>query len=249
VALVSLRGMLGRADPGHAALYGVFTAPLAAWLLLRAVRSPLGFGGSLVLGSLLLVRLRPLESLRTQLEMVGLSSRIREQRVVSCVPMFRSGKARVPPAQAESVTKLRKFLNAQLAPEETFFDFSNEPALYFLSARRMPTRFLSVPSYETPEEQSEVVADLERVKPPLAILSGDSWLDAPDGVSNRDRAPRVAAYLDSHYGATERIASWIVAHRRSTRMASPIRSPRFRYGLQWGRWPGIRFDRQGECQE
>ena len=102
---------------------------------------------------------------------------------------------------------------ALLAPGQTFFDYSNEPALYFLMNRTPPIRHGIVPFYEPEAKQREVIAALERIKPPLAILSGGSF-DAPDAISNRDRTPLVATYLDRAYEPVAKVAGRTLARRR-----------------------------------
>ena len=71
-----------------------------------------------------------------------------------------------------------------------------------------------MPFYEPEEKQREVVEALDRIRPPLAILAGGSPRDAFDGISNRERAPRVAAYLDTHYEAAGNVAGRIIGRRR-----------------------------------
>lgn len=62
-----------------------------------------------------------------------------------------------------------------------------------------PVLYSSVPSHETAEKQREVIAALERERPPVAILSSGTPSDVFDSVPNRDRAPLVARFLDTHY--------------------------------------------------
>ena len=122
-----------------------------------------------------------------------------EAGVVANAERARDAASRARRQQEGEVAALRRYFDSELAPGETFFDFGNEPALYFLLGRASPTRYPCVPFYEPEEKQREVVEALEHIRPPLAILAGGSPRDAFDGVSNRERAPRVAAYLDAHY--------------------------------------------------
>ena len=197
VAALALRGALGRADEGHFALYGVLFGLPAAWILYRAARSsrPLLLGSLVVL--FLAARLHPRRSLVAEWQAVTGGWRARAAASAQ-PPVARGGGASVPPAQARELVALKDALD-NLPGGRTFFDFSNAPALYFLFDRRMPVRYACVPLYETEAKQREVIEALEREKPPLALLGKGEGPDAFDGVTNRERAPRVAAYLDEHY--------------------------------------------------
>ncbi|HEY6065878.1 MAG TPA: hypothetical protein VIY96_06955, partial [Thermoanaerobaculia bacterium] len=220
VASVAMRGVFGRADAGHLAFYGVFAGLPAAWLLYRASRTPRGAAlATAAVGLVLLMRLRPLATLSLELTAATAGAKAREARAREGVRIPRSGRATVSAAQAADLGLLRTFFDSTLRPGETFFDFGNEPGLYFLLRRRMPVRFTSVPCYEPAGFQDEVIARLERDRPPLAVLASGSGRDAFDGVSNRERAPRVAAYLDAAYEPFGEIRGRRIGRRR----AGPIR--------------------------
>jgi hypothetical protein len=225
IAGIAFRGVLGRADAGHLALYGVFAGLPAAWLLHRASRSVNGrvalTGAMLVL----LAPLRPLDTLSLELRAVAGAARERERRAEEGLHLPRTGGATLPPAQAGEVTALRRYFDARLAPGETFFDFGNEPGLYFLLGRRMPVPFASVPSYESPARQDEVIARLEREQPPLAVLASGTGRDSFDGVSSRERAPRVAAYLDAAYEPCGEVRGRKIGRRKANPETTCPRSP------------------------
>ncbi len=209
-AILAMRGALGRADPGHLVMHGVFIALPAAWLLFRA-RSAARARWVLapVLGLVLVVATRPQNAAKYAW------SRLRGSAApAECMRALAGGRAIVPCWQADEFETLRGWTDATLSPTETFFDFGNEPGLYFLLERRPPVRFPCAPFYEPEAAQREVIAALEREKPPVAILSSGSWRDNFDGVPTRDRAPLVAAYLDEHYDAGERLGPRTLARRR-----------------------------------
>jgi hypothetical protein len=223
VAAAAMRGVLGRADAGHVAFYGVFAGLPAVWLLYRASRAR---RGRVVLTGLvllvLLLRLRPTGTLSLEIAAVTGGARAREARAREGVPVPRSGGATLPAEQAADLAALRAYFDSMLGPRETFFDFGNEPGLYFLLSRRMPVRFSSVPCYESRDQQDEVIARLEHERPPLAILASGSGRDAFDGVSNRERAPRVAAYLDATYAPSGEIRGRKIGRRVSGAIPSRI---------------------------
>jgi len=93
---------------------------------------------------------------------------------------------------------------SQLAPTETYFDFSNTALLYFLLDRRCPIRQVEVPQYESTELQREVISRLERDRSVRAALvafphgDGAGIVDM-DGVPNRKRAPLVWSWIEKHF--------------------------------------------------
>ncbi len=211
-SVVALRGALGRADSGHLALYGVFVALPAAWLVYRAARAthaPWLWAPALSIA--LVVRIEP-----QRYPFIAWWLMQRPVGPADCrraIP--RSGAATVPCAQAEDLEALRAVVDRELSEGQTFFDFGNEPALYFLLDRRPPVRYGSVPFYEGEAEEREVIAALEREKPPLAILASGTELDRFDGVPSRVRAPRVAEYLDRHYAPAGRVGTRLLGRRRA----------------------------------
>lgn len=223
IAGVALRGVIGRADPGHFALYGLFSAVPLAWLLQRSMRAaPLTAALPLSVALLLALRLHPVQTLDLELAAAAGSATNRARQAADGVPIFSDERAGVPREQARELAALKAYLDAQLATGETFFDFSNEPALYFLMNRPMPTRFLAAPFYETEPLQREVIARLESRKPPLAILEGGPGTDTFDAVPNRKRAALVAAYLDSRYPVVARVSRWTIGRRaQNTPAATP----------------------------
>jgi len=102
-----------------------------------------------------------------------------------------------PPTLAALGTTQR-FL-ATLPPNDTFVDFANAGLLYYLFDRQTPIRHMSVPMYESGRAQREVIAALERRRPGAALIVFPSALSNIDDVPNRDRAPLVWQYLQTHY--------------------------------------------------
>jgi len=197
IAVLALRGVAGRADPGHSELYGVFAGIPAAWLLRRAARTS-GFRAAAFAG-FLWMGIHPRAAMNDVLGVVKEGSRARARDAAEMKPIPGAGGALVPAAQADDLAVLRKTLENVMGPRDTFFDFSNEPALFFLLDRRMPIPYPGPEFYESERAQRRVIALSERERPIVAIRRAGNWLDAFDGVANEVRAPIVARYLDANY--------------------------------------------------
>jgi hypothetical protein len=211
-ACTAMRGVLGRADEEHLGRYGFFAGMTGAWLLRSAWHSGRARGWVMVAaGVLVFAGFHPIRALEWQLATVENSAR--RDKAVPRSPIPRGGGIGFPRDQAAELASVVAFLNTNLDQHETFFDFSNEPGLYFLADRRMPIRFHGPAQYGSPAKQQEVISALERVRPPLAILPFGA-LGALGGVSNRDRAPDVARYLDAHYQLEAVVAGRPIARRR-----------------------------------
>ncbi|MGZ7078049.1 MAG: hypothetical protein ACXVJT_01435, partial [Thermoanaerobaculia bacterium] len=106
----------------------------------------------------------------------------------------------VSPPVRDGVAAAHAFAATRLRANETWFDFANSPALYFLLRRSCPTRHHQVPFYETEVGQREVIVALERDRTVrAALLAFPGGEPAIDGVPNRERAPLVWRYLETHF--------------------------------------------------
>jgi hypothetical protein len=211
MAILAMRAALGRADFGHLVMHGVFVALPAAWLVFRASRAAHGrYVLAPALAIVLALAARPGRAAEVVWNGVRGSAGPPE-----CLRPFAGGAAILPCWQADEIETLRRWMDAELTPSETYFDFGNEPGLYFFLKRHPPLRFPCAPCYQDEAAQREVLAALEREKPPVAILSSGSWRDVIDGVATRERVPLVAAYLDRHYVPAERLGPRMLARRRA----------------------------------
>ena len=232
VAVVSVRGILGRADAGHLALYGVLAGLPITWLVYRAAHAqasrPAGLALALALGAALWIRFDP----RWMLKAWWLGIRGRGLQAASDESCWRSpvrgGGALVPCAEADEIAAFCRHVDAHLRPDETFFDFSNQAALYFYTDRRNPIRFVAAPFYEPEAFQHEVIAALERERPPMVVLPHGEWTDNFDGIANRLRTPLVADYVYANYRVVEVVGGRFIGWRPPDQPAqAPARdSPR-----------------------
>ena len=102
------------------------------------------------------------------------------------------------PQTITALNSTQKFL-ATLPPNDTFFDFANAGLLYEIFDRETPIRHMSVPMYESERAQREVIAALERRKPGAALIVFPAALSNIDDVPNKERAPLVWQYVQTHY--------------------------------------------------
>ena len=201
IAVIALRGVFGRADIGHQLIYGVFAGLPAAWLLFRVWHSGSRFRPVLAAGATaaFLLFLRPDFAVSGLVRSIEGAREARRSDLVAATPFGGPAFATLDRRQAKDLEPLRRVIDGLVPPGKTFFDFGNEPGLYFLLDRRPPVRYCCVASYQTDEKQREVMADLERERPPVAILSSGTATDVFDSVPNQERAPLVARFLDTHY--------------------------------------------------
>lgn len=133
----------------------------------------------------------------------------------SC-PLPRLAGVLIPEPQARALASLAACVDEELSPAETFFDFSNMGALYFLLDRPAPSRYLYAVYAATHAMQREMIADLEKTRPGLMLTSDVLGIEAIDGVPNERRHPLLAEYLDAHY-CDELEAGFGTVHRRRDR--------------------------------
>lgn len=95
----------------------------------------------------------------------------------------------------------KRFMESTLAPNETFFDFSNVPLVYFLLDRPAPIRQYEVPFFQEPRAQREVIARLQGDLSVRAALVSFPLRnhEAIDDIPNRVRAPLVWNYLQENF--------------------------------------------------
>jgi len=114
------------------------------------------------------------------------------------IPRARGALWSVP--DAALIASVKKYADLSLAPDETFFDFTNRGILYFLLNRDCPVREEEVAYYEPEGRQRAVIAALDRnrrVRAALVPKAGDGT--AVDGIPNEQRAPLVWEYVRTHF--------------------------------------------------
>jgi hypothetical protein len=117
------------------------------------------------------------------------------------------------PENAETLATLRTFIDSLGPRDAPIFDFSNERALYYFLRRRPPSRCFDVPMLSSPRLLAEAMRELNARPPVCVIAEGDPALFGFDGITNRDRVPELAAWIDANYPKRTRIGRFVVASR------------------------------------
>jgi hypothetical protein len=119
------------------------------------------------------------------------------------VPMYsvpRAGGALFHRNDVATVEAVREYVQTSLQPHETFLDFTNRGLFYFLFNRDCPIRQYEVPFYQHLEQQRDVIRRLDNNPNVRAVLvPPDPGAFAIDGIPNKDRAPLVWQYIETHF--------------------------------------------------
>jgi hypothetical protein len=103
---------------------------------------------------------------------------------------------------------------AQRARPGPIFDLSGERALYYFLDRRPATRCPDIAMLSNPELGAEALRELNAHPPVFIVLEGAKIFGSLDGITNRDRIPPIAAWIDTHYPVRVNAARFVVALRR-----------------------------------
>jgi len=112
----------------------------------------------------------------------------------------RAGNAVFEPATIEALDAAKRFMATSMQPDETFVDFANATLVYYLFDRDCPLRQTQVGLYESEKAQREVIATIEKNRRITAALIFFQTANSEiDGLPNRNRAPLVWTYLQTHF--------------------------------------------------
>ena len=103
------------------------------------------------------------------------------------------------PENARDLAVLNGFIAAAAPPGSSILDLSNERALYYLLQRPPAVRCPDVAMLSAPPLRDEALRQLAATPPACVIVHGTPMLDSFDGVSNRERAPEVFAWVERNY--------------------------------------------------
>lgn len=115
--------------------------------------------------------------------------------------------------------KLVYLLKHKLASNATFFDFSNNPGLYYATNRKVPGYF-NQPLQNSPTAAAQL-ALCEAIKnheTPLVVFEKTplAWGDEIDGVPNPIRYPIVAQFINDHYEAWATVDGFVLYKQKNT---------------------------------
>jgi hypothetical protein len=171
----------------------------AAYLLVKLRTLAAGLGAAAIV-LIAIIAARPTHDLIV-LSMLRRAHGPLSPEMVEVRDIPRAGGALYRRRDAEVINIAGSFINRTLAAGETFFDFTNRGALYFLLDRDVPIRQVEVAFYESEAAQREVIAAIRanpRVRLALVPAAGDAAVNV-DGVPNETRAPLVWDYLRSNF--------------------------------------------------
>ncbi len=114
---------------------------------------------------------------------------------------------------ATDLASLKTFLDSLGPADAPILDFSNERALFYLLQRKPPLRTMEISMLSVPELLSEAMAQLNANPPVAVIVEGNPEIAAFDGVSNRDRVPELARWIDGNYPTRTQVGRFVVAHK------------------------------------
>ena len=101
------------------------------------------------------------------------------------------------PQEATDLGALHAFSLSQ--PEGPIFDYSGEKWLYYMLGRPAATRCHDLSYLSDPALGREAMKQLERRRPVFVVISGLPTLAQIDGVSNVQRTPWLAEWIDRNY--------------------------------------------------
>ncbi len=114
---------------------------------------------------------------------------------------------------ATDLASLQTFLDSLGPRNASILDFSNERALYYLLQRKPPLRTMEISMLSVPELLFEGMAQLNADPPIAVVLSGNPEIGAFDGVSNRERVPELARWIDANYPMRTQVGRFLVASK------------------------------------
>lgn len=121
----------------------------------------------------------------------------------------RVGQLYIPADQARSITEVIDFLKSA----DSFWDFTDHGAFFFLSDHLSPTRFYATHHVITSHNQREVIADLERNNPSYILYRSHTGWDAIAGVDRNLRDFLVAEYLLRNYTPAGQVGGFDLLER------------------------------------
>ena len=222
---IGYRTALGRSSYSHTRFAVIVPSLLlAAWLpedffRFRGARAVKMLAAAAAVAAFALYAELP-DSLRDTAAKIRTRAARREGDGLFALALPRGGGVRVPAGQAASLSGLAEFAERALRPGETFYDFADAGALYFLLGRRNPSRFYEASILSADGWQAETIAALERARPGFVVVAAGQGEEAFDEVPISRRCPRLAAWIESRYPAVSTVGEFTI-RRQTEKTPSP----------------------------
>ncbi len=212
VAFIELRTGSGRVSWGHIR----FSLPLLGIIVMAFAIEPLIRSKEwrrIALAIVLIALAIPYFELRANAKdlaayWMSWGARQRPQPGTVPFPMPHAHDLYTYPQEAQDLGALYAFSQSQ--PPGPIFDYSGEKFLYYMLARPASTRVHDIPYLSDPKLGREALKQLERRQPVFVVISGQPVLASIDGISNRQRTPWLAEWIDRHYARRITIGRYTV---------------------------------------
>jgi hypothetical protein len=175
---------------------------------------------SLVFGTLLIVAIFGADStIRNDMVLLKWSLENFPKRLTKLssgvdLPQIDRGGVFYDPETADSIVKIKNFLDAYAQNEKYVYFYPNEAAYYFIFNKQNPTRYAIAYFAATRSQRLELITDLERNKPRYVIYSPNTW--RVDDIPESTQVPEVVDYLNQTYGVLSDLGGIIILQRKTT---------------------------------
>jgi len=121
-----------------------------------------------------------------------------------------------------SYLEAARIVSAELRPSDCFWTLTSEGVWYHLVRRPSCTRFHQVVYARAAEAQGEVIADLERTRPPVILFANEEWWNRVDGVPVAVSNRAIQSYVLSRYRPWRRVGEhWLWKRSAGTLALAP----------------------------
>ena len=116
-----------------------------------------------------------------------------------------------PDFEQKNIKEIKTFFS-QMPDGETFFDFSNTPALYYICDREMPVYFIHFLAVSSENLQEKEVEFLEKNPVKMIIFSHQpmNWWDNTDGIPNSLRFYKLSEYIFQNYSPYKIVGNYSI---------------------------------------
>jgi hypothetical protein len=134
------------------------------------------------------------------------------------LPGIERGKIFYDPSTANSIVKIKNFLDTYAQEERYVYFFPNEAAYYFIFNKQNPTRYAIAYFAATSSQRLDLISGLERNKPRFIIYSLDTW--RIDGIPETTQVPEVVDYMKQKYETLGNLGEIVILQRKQIERVS-----------------------------